>query len=54
MPTRKTLGTMDSVFGDVKKIYGALQPALQDLAPQQLQGGLGKVGQRGDEGCPGL
>ena len=41
--TKKTLGTMDSVFGDVKKIYGALQPALQDLAPQQLQGGLGKL-----------
>ena len=34
---------MDSVFGDVKKIYGALQPALQDLAPQQLQSGLGKL-----------
>ena len=43
MPPRKTLGTMDSVFGDVKKIYGALQPALQDLAPQQLQSGLGKL-----------
>ena len=41
--TKQTLGTMDSVFGDVKKIYGALQPALQDLAPQQLQGGLGKL-----------
>ena len=34
---------MDSVFGDLKKIYGAVQPALQDLAPQQLQGGLGKL-----------
>ena len=34
---------MDNVFGDLKKIYGAVQPALQDLAPQQLQGGLGKL-----------
>ena len=41
--TKKTLGTMDNVFGDLKKIYGAIQPAIQDLAPQQLQGALGKL-----------
>ena len=42
--TKKTLvGTMDNVFGDLKKIYGVIQPAIQDLAPQQLQGGLGKL-----------
>ena len=53
-PRKKTLGTMDSVFGDVKKIYGALQPALQALAPQQLQSGLGKLDSavmKGVQGC---
>ena len=44
---------MDSVFGDVKKIYGALQPALQDLAPQQLQGGLDKLGSAVMKGVQG-
>ena len=45
---------MDSVFGDVKKIYGALQPALQDLAPSTITKRSGQVGQRGDEGRPRL
>ena len=31
------------MFGDMKKIYGAVQPALKDLAPQQMQGGLAKL-----------
>ena len=38
--TKKTLGSMDQMFGDAKKIYGAVAPAIQDLAPQQLQGPL--------------
>ena len=41
--TKKTLGSMDQMFGDAKKIYGAVAPAIQDLAPQQLQGGLTKI-----------
>ena len=41
--TKKTLGSMDSLFGDMKKVYGAVQPALKDLAPQQIQGGLSKL-----------
>ena len=41
--TKKTLGSLDSMFGDMKKIYGAVQPALKDLAPQQMQGGLTKL-----------
>ena len=31
------------MFGDAKKIYGAVAPAIQDLAPQQLQGGLASM-----------
>ena len=27
----------------MKKVYGAVQPALEDLAPPQFQGGLGKL-----------
>ena len=34
---------MDSLYSDMKKVYGAVQPALKDLAPQQLQGGLGNL-----------
>ena len=41
--TKKTLGSLDSMFGDMKKIYGAVQPAIKDLAPQQMQGGLAKL-----------
>ena len=28
------------MFGDAKKIYGAIQPAIKDLVPQQMQGPL--------------
>ena len=38
--TKKTLGSLDSMFGDAKKIYGAFQPAIKDLVPQQMQGPL--------------
>ena len=38
--TKKTLGSMDSMFGDAKKIYGAIAPAIKDMAPAQAQGGL--------------
>ena len=31
------------MFGDVKKIYGTVAPAIQDLAPTQAQGGLNKL-----------
>ena len=31
------------MFGDARKIYGAVAPAIQDLAPQQMQGGLSKI-----------
>ena len=30
-------------FGDVKKIHGAVAPAIKDLAPAQAQGGLAKL-----------
>ena len=38
--TKKTLGSLDSMFGDAKKIYGVVAPAIKDLAPAQAQGGL--------------
>ena len=38
--TKKTLGTMDNIFRDMKKIHGAAQPALQELAPEQMKPGL--------------
>ena len=38
--TKKTLGSIDQMFGDAKKIYGAVAPAIRDLAPQQMQGPL--------------
>ena len=41
--TKKTLGSLDAMFGDAKKIYGAVAPAIQDLAPQQMRGGLSKI-----------
>ena len=41
--TKKTLGSIDQMFGDARKIYGAVAPAIQDLAPQQMQGGLSKI-----------
>ena len=28
------------MFGDAKKIYGAVAPAIQDLVPQEMQGPL--------------
>ena len=28
------------MFGDAKKIYGTIAPAIKDLAPAQAQGGL--------------
>ena len=34
---------MDQMFGDAKKIYSAVAPAIQDLAPQQMRGGLSKI-----------
>ena len=37
---QKTLGSLDSMFGDAKKIYGTIAPAIKDLAPAQAQGGL--------------
>ena len=37
---KKTLGSLDSMFGDAKKIYGTIAPAIKDLAPAQAQGGL--------------
>ena len=41
--TKNTLGSMDNLYSDMKKVYGAVQPALKDLAPQQMQGGLSKL-----------
>ena len=38
--TKDTLGSLDTMFGDIKKIYGTVAPAIQDLAPAQAQGGL--------------
>jgi rRNA processing protein Gar1 len=43
--TKDTLGSLDRTFGDIKKIYGTVAPALQDLAPEQAQGGLNKINQ---------
>ena len=41
--TKKTLGSPDSMSGDAENIYGAIAPALKDLAPAQAQGALGIV-----------
>ena len=41
--TKKTLGSLDGLFGDIKKIYGTVRPALTDLAQAQMQGGLSKL-----------
>ena len=38
--TKRPLGSLDSMFGDAKKIYGTFPPAIKDLAPAQAQGGL--------------
>ena len=43
--TKDTLGSLDRTFGDIKKIYGTVAPAIQDLAPEQAQGGLNKMNQ---------
>ena len=43
--TKDTLGSLDRAFGDIKKIYGTVAPAIQDLAPEQAQGGLNKINQ---------
>ena len=41
--TKDTLGSIDNMFSDVKKIYGTVAPAIQDLAPAQAQGGLAQL-----------
>ena len=41
--TKDTLGSLDRTFGDIKKIYGTVAPAIQDLAPEQAQGGIDKI-----------
>ena len=43
--TKDTLGSLDRAFGDIKTIYGTVAPAIQDLAPEQAQGGLNKINQ---------
>ena len=43
--TKDTLGSLDRAFGDIKTIYGTVAPAIQDLAPEQAQGGLNKMNQ---------
>ena len=43
--TKDTLGALDRTFGDIKTIYGTVAPAIQDLAPEQAQGGLNKMNQ---------
>ena len=41
--TKDTLGSLDKTFGDVKKIYGTVAPAIQDLVPEQAKGGIDKI-----------
>ena len=41
--TKDTLGSIDNMFSDVKKIYGTVAPAIQDIAPAQAQGGLAQL-----------
>ena len=43
--TKATLGSLDRTFGDIKKIYGTVAPAIQDLAPEQAKGGINKINQ---------
>ena len=55
--TKKTLGSLDGLFGDIKKIYGTVRPALTDLAPAQMQSGLSKmdnVMMKGVQGYEGI
>ena len=42
---------MDSMFGDIKKIYGAVAPVIKDVAPAQAQGGLAKLDNVMMKGC---
>ena len=51
--TKHALGTADDIFSKFKNVYNKVQPAIQDVAPQQLKDTLGKVDQgikRGMEG----
>ena len=41
--TKDTLGSLDRTFGDIKKIYGTVAPAIQDSAPEQAKGGIDKI-----------
>ena len=41
--TKDTLGSLDRTFGDIKKIYGTVAPAIQVLAPEQAKGGIDKI-----------
>ena len=41
--TKDTLGSLDRTFGDIKKIYGTVAPAIQDLAPEQAKGGIDQI-----------
>ena len=55
--TKNTLGSLDGLFGDIKKIYGTVRPALTDLAPAQMQSGLSKmdnVMMKGVQGYEGI
>ena len=51
--TKHALGTADDIFSKFKHVYNKVQPAIQDVAPQQLKETLGKIDQgvkRGMEG----
>ena len=53
----KTLGSADSLYSDMKKVHGEVQPALKDLAPQQMQSGLSKLDNavmKGAQGYEGI
>ncbi len=38
--TKDALSSADSIVGDIKKIYGAVQPVLREMAPGRLQGNM--------------
>ena len=41
--TKKTMGTMDDIIKKGMGIYNTIAPAIKDIAPQQMQGGLSKI-----------
>ena len=51
--TKHAWGTAGGIFSKFKNVYNTFQPAIQDVAPQQLQDIIGKVDQGIKSGIEG-